>query len=101
MAGGAGVVSAAGMLQMNAEIEGDVEQGFRLAVIFVGQLPGFEFHRHIGGKKSNLGHTFSIASRGPLEKSGPCSRAWRKSVSGHFLSGVLCVDPTVYSFCRR
>ena len=41
MAGGAGIVAAAGMLQVNAEIEGDVEQGFRLAVILVGQLPGF------------------------------------------------------------
>ena len=63
VAGGARVIASAGMLQMHTAVEGNVEQRFRLAVIFVGQLSGFEFHRHVGGEKRYFGHTSSIAGR--------------------------------------
>ena len=70
VAGGARVIAPAGMLQMHTAVEGDIEHGFRLAVIFVGQLSGFEFHRHIGGQKCYFRHTSSIASRRGLIRFG-------------------------------
>ena len=38
MAGGAGTVAAAGVVERNAEVQGYVEKGLLLAVIFVGQF---------------------------------------------------------------
>ena len=37
--------SAAGMLKMDSEVHGDVEQRFRLSMIVVWQLAGFELDR--------------------------------------------------------
>jgi hypothetical protein len=55
MAGGAGIIAAAGMLQVNAEIEGDVEQGLRFAVILVRQLPDSNSTVTLAGRKVTLG----------------------------------------------
>jgi len=63
VASGAGVVASTGMLQMNAAIQGDIQQRFRQAMVFIRQLPGFELHRFAFGKKSYFGHTSSIAGR--------------------------------------
>ena len=62
MARGARVIAPAGVFEMHAAIDGNIEQRFRLAVIFVRKLSGFEFHRHVGGEKRYLRHTSSIAS---------------------------------------
>jgi len=40
----AGAASAAGVLQLDAEIHGDVQQGLGLSVIVIGEFPRFEFH---------------------------------------------------------
>lgn len=39
---GAGAASAAGMLQMDVEIESDVEKRFAFSMIVIGKLSGFE-----------------------------------------------------------
>src|SRR5262249_21894965 len=49
MAGRAGAVSAAGMLEMQAKIEGNVEQRLRKPMILVRQLPGLELHGYVVG----------------------------------------------------
>jgi len=44
VASGAGAASSAGMLEVNVEIEGDVENGLAFSVIVVGKLSGFELN---------------------------------------------------------
>jgi len=61
VAGRTSAVSTAGVLQVNAKIKRDVEQGFGLAVTLVGQFAALELHRLIERKKGHLGHTLIIA----------------------------------------
>ena len=42
VASGAGATSSAGMLEVNVEIEGDIENGLAFSVVVVGKLSGFE-----------------------------------------------------------
>jgi arginyl-tRNA synthetase len=56
MAGSTGAASAAGVLQMDVEIERHVEYGFPLSMIAVRQLAGFEFYSLILRQESYFGH---------------------------------------------
>ena len=49
VARGACTTATAGMLQMEAEIHGDIEQRSGLAMILIRQLAGFELERLVGG----------------------------------------------------
>ena len=59
---GAGTASPAGVLQMKPEIHRDVQQRFRLAVIFIRQLAGFKFKGFVGGKKSYFGQNTIVSN---------------------------------------
>jgi len=45
VAGGAGAVAAASVLELNAEIQTNVKKGFGLPVLVIRQLASFEFYR--------------------------------------------------------
>src|SRR5208337_770382 len=49
--GGAGAVAAAGVLQMQAEVHGHVQERLRLAVLLVGQLAVFKLEALVLGKE--------------------------------------------------
>lgn len=63
MAGSAGALPAAGVLQLNAEMHGDVQNRLRLSMFVVGQLAGFEFDGAIDVRERYFRHTFIVASR--------------------------------------
>jgi hypothetical protein len=63
MAGGTGAISATGVFQMNAEIQRDVEQRFRLSMAFIRQLAGLEFNRFADREEGNLRHCLNYTSR--------------------------------------
>ena len=71
--GGAGAVAAAGVLQVDAEVQRDVEQRFRLTMALIGQIAGLEFDRLADRKERNLGHLFIIAVRGTCNQMPPFS----------------------------
>jgi hypothetical protein len=56
VAGGAGAASAAGMLKVQAEVHGNIEQRFRLSVSFVRKLVFFKFERLTRWKERNFRH---------------------------------------------
>ncbi len=60
MTGRAGAVSAAGVLELNPEMEGDVQNRFGLAVLVVRQLPRFKFHGAIKIRERYLRHIFIV-----------------------------------------
>ena len=45
VAGGAGAASAAGMLELDTEVHGDVEDRFGFSVLLVGKFSGLELDR--------------------------------------------------------
>src|SRR5271166_680252 len=54
VAGGAGAVAAAGVLEVKTEVHGDVEQRLRLAVVLVGELAVLELKGLVLGEKRDL-----------------------------------------------
>ena len=65
VAGGAGVVAAAGVVERDVMVQRDVEDGLFLAVIFVGQFAVLELHGLAFGQKRDL-TVFSCFRRGRL-----------------------------------
>ena len=61
MTGGAGAAAAAGVLEVEAIVHGDVEQGAGLAVAFVFKLFRLEFESFAGREKGHFGHLTIIA----------------------------------------
>jgi hypothetical protein len=57
VAGGAGAASAAGMFDVNAEIDRHIQQRFGFAMFVVRQFPVFELHRLSGVGKGHFRHT--------------------------------------------
>src|SRR6266571_3697428 len=53
MAGGAGAVTTAGVLQMNAVVQSHVKDGFRLAMLHVAQLAMLVLNGFSAGQKSD------------------------------------------------
>ena len=58
---GAGAASSAGVLKLDAEVDGDVQQGLRLPVLVVGELAGLKLDSLIEVGEGNLGHAFIFA----------------------------------------
>jgi len=65
MARGACAASAARMLQMEAEIHRNIQQGLRTPVFFIRQFPILELERLVRGKESNFWHTLIVAGMRP------------------------------------
>jgi hypothetical protein len=61
VAGSASAASAAGMFELNAEVDGDVKQRLRLPVFVVGQFSRLELHGPVDIRKSHLGHNSIVA----------------------------------------
>src|SRR5271157_6553071 len=51
MAGGAGAVAAASVLQVQAKVHGHVQDRLRLAVLLIGKLSAFKLERLVVGKE--------------------------------------------------
>src|ERR1700722_18448010 len=62
MAGGAGALPAASVFDLDSEVNGDVQNGLRLTVFVVGNLPGFELDRLVEISERYLGHSFILAA---------------------------------------
>ena len=54
--GRTGAASTAGVFEMNAVIQSDVEEGFRLPMIGIRKLTRFEFHSPAFGQERHFGH---------------------------------------------
>jgi hypothetical protein len=65
VASGAGAASSARVLDMHAEVDGDIQNGFGLAVFIIRKLSGLEFDSLPLRQKGNFGHIL-IVSCGPL-----------------------------------
>jgi hypothetical protein len=61
------------MLQVQAEIQRDIEEGFGLAMAFVRQFAGLEFDRLAKRKECNLRHFLIIAGLVPCNQMPPIS----------------------------
>jgi len=60
--GGAGAVSAAGVFQMNAKVECNVEQRSGFSVPFIRQFAGLELHGSAHRQERHFRHVTIIAS---------------------------------------
>ena len=56
VASGTGATSAAGVFQMDAKVQANVEKRFGFPVIAVGELAGFELHSSVFRQKSHFRH---------------------------------------------
>jgi len=65
VAGGAGAASSAGVFDLHAEIDGDVQNGLGFAMFVVGKLAGLKFDSLPLRQKRNFGHN-PIVTRRPL-----------------------------------
>ncbi len=69
MAGGAGAIAAAGVIEPDAIVQRDVQQRFLFAVILVGQLAVLELNRLALGKERDLhrvlARSFNVAVPAP------------------------------------
>ena len=70
VAGGAGAIAAAGVVERDAEVQGDVENGLLFAVIFVGQFAVLELHRLAFGQERDLHRVFAGGSS--VDVPAPC-----------------------------
>ena len=61
VAGGAGVVAAAGMVEKDPMIQGDIQERLALAMIFIGQLSVLEFYGLVFRLK---GHPYCVGAKG-------------------------------------
>lgn len=61
VARGACAASAAAVLQLNSKIQRDIQNGFGLSMMLVGQFPGLKLDRTVDVYKLNFRHT-SIVS---------------------------------------
>ena len=61
MAGGAGAASSARVFDMNAEIDGHIQQGFGLAMFVVGKFSGLKFDSLPLRQKRYFGHNPIVA----------------------------------------
>jgi hypothetical protein len=66
MAGGASAVASAGMIEMDAEVQGHVEQRFLLAVVFIGQLAVLEGNGLAFGKEGDFNRVFATFDGGSV-----------------------------------
>jgi hypothetical protein len=62
MAGGAGADAAAGVVEEDVEVLGDVEKGHRLAVMFVGHGAVFEFDGLAFRQEGDADHAYRLES---------------------------------------
>ena len=62
MAGGAGAASAAGVLKLDSEVDGDVQDRLGFAVFVVGELAGLELDGLVEIGERYLGHSFILAA---------------------------------------
>src|SRR5208283_1870938 len=78
VAGGAGAVAAAGVLQVQAEVHGHVQDRLRLAVLLVGQLAVFKFEALVLGKERDANRVRPESFFG-RRSAALCFFVWHKS----------------------
>src|SRR5271157_1936925 len=76
--GGAGAVTAAGVLQVQAEVHGHVQDRLRLAVLLVGQLAVFKFEALVLGKERDANRVRSESLLG-CRSAALCFFVWHDS----------------------
>ena len=98
MAGGAGAASAAGVIEMDVEVQRHIQNGFALAMVPIGQLSGFIFDGFVFRKKRDAWHN-SIVTSAEL-----CQRTAKKPSlpQGRRLRLGSAVEPGIHGTrCKR
>jgi len=84
VAGGAGIIPAAGMFQLNAVVQANIQQGFRFPVVGVWQFPLFELDGLSLWQNRNFRHYFIVALP------GSCNERPGASISRRISRSRLC-----------